>query len=603
MTNTLIGQTLGKYDIIESVGSGGMAEVYRALQQPLEREVAIKVLHPHLVANEDLQNRFFREAKAIASLRHPHIIQIYDYDVSGETYFMAMEFLRGKSLEDYITQIYEESVQMPPIPVQDALKIASDIASALDYSHKHGMVHRDVKPANIMRTAEGHVILTDFGIATMLNATRITRDGSTSGTPAYMSPEQALGQQGDHRSDIYSLGAVLYELVTGQQPFESDTLYGLIMKQVNEPPPPPTAINPTLSPLVERVIEKAMAKDPEQRYQTAAEFAADIDRVAQATQSNTENFSPVSNSPSQSTLIADRNITRSHQAPHVPPPPSPPSFWHSYKRRIGAGVAALALLIALTIGFRPTVFFPTPEPAVEEVVDSMAAESVDSMAAEEAVDSMAADGVDSMASTPLNQPYEETFDDNTAGWTLSESPITRAVSDGSYLINLEANGRAIASYPENAGEYSRFSYSVEATLMDGQVESGYGLVFHRQDSQNYYVFAVNGMQQWSIWRLREGAWHELREIPNESWTYAEAVNPAGETNQITIEVLENTLNLFVNDVQLTQLTDTDATFTQGGIGFYTASSRTAENALAHIEFDNISLQPITDLTVPAMTDS
>ena len=610
MTNTLIGQTLGKYEIIESVGSGGMAEVYRALQQPLEREVAIKVLHPHLTANEDIQNRFFREAKAIASLRHPHIIQIYDYDVKGDTYFMAMEFLRGKSLEDYITQIYEASVQVPPIPVSDALKITSDIAGALDYSHKHGMVHRDVKPANIMRTAEGNVILTDFGIATMLNATRITRDGSTSGTPAYMSPEQALGQQGDHRSDIYSLGAVLYELVTGQQPFESDTLYGLIMKQVNEPPPPPTTINPTLSPLIERIIEKAMAKDPELRYQTAADFAADIDHVAQATQGNTANFSPVSNSTFQPTLIADQNTTQSHQ--QTVPQAKTASFGHRYKRQIWAGLAGLALLIVLTIGFRPAVFFPAPEPAAEEVVDSMAADSVDSMAADEAVDSMVADSVDSMAadeavdsmvSIPLDQPYQERFDDNSAGWPSSESAATRGISDGQYLVSVEEKGRAVPSTPEYIGEYSQFSYSVEATLIEGQAESGYGLVFHFQDSQNYYVFAVNGRQQWSIWRLREGSWQELRELPNETWTLAEAVRPAGETNLITIEVLEDTLNLFVNDVQLTQLTDIDATFTQGGIGFYTASSRTAENALARIEFDNVNLQPITDLTVPAMTDS
>jgi serine/threonine-protein kinase len=275
---TFTGKKIGKYELLEPLGSGGMATVYRAIQQPLGRTVAVKVLHPHLTQQQDFRERFLREAKAVASLRHSHIVQMYDYDFQDGVCYMAMEFLDGHSLESQLLSLREKNNQeSTPLPLAQALRIVLNITQALELAHKQHIIHRDIKPANIMQTAEGRIVLTDFGIATILHETRLTVEGGTSGTPTYMSPEQALGGRGDERSDIYSLGAVLYQLVTGRLPFEAETLYGLIMAHINDTPAPASRINPNVPLVVEQIIQKAMIKEPDLRYQSAAEFGADVE--------------------------------------------------------------------------------------------------------------------------------------------------------------------------------------------------------------------------------------------------------------------------------------------------------------------------------------
>lgn len=573
---SLVGKTIGKFKLIEVVGSGGMAEVYRAIQQPLDRNVAVKILHQHLIEQAELKDRFLREAKAVASLSHPNIVQIYDYDYQDGIYYMAMEFLHGDSLDDRLKEQENQSGEPKSLPVKEALQITIQVANALDFAHKQGVIHRDVKPANIMQTFDDRVLLTDFGIATVLHETRLTVEGATTGTPAYMSPEQALGERGDERSDIYSLGAVLYQLVTGQLPFEANTLYGLIMKHVNETPPPATEINPHLDISVERIIQKAMAKQADDRYQTAGEFAADLQAVLDGE-------------------LVDNVVTKQ---------PNATSALAKYKVQLGWGTVVVVLLAALALGLSVGRDSDDEQGLVagKDGVESMAAESSD-----KGVESMAADnpdkGVDSMAAMPPpNQAYSDTFDDNSAGWLVTESPISRQVVDGIYEITIEMSGRAISAHPKNLGKYDKFSYSAEAVLLDGQPESGYGLVFHRQDDENYYVFAVNGLQQWSIWRLEDGSWQELRALNNnETWTYSEAVLPPGEVNLLLIEVDGSTFNLFVNDKHLLKLADDEASFASGGVGFYVASSRTADEPLARIQFDNVELLPIDELTLPSMT--
>jgi hypothetical protein len=256
-----------------------MAEVYKAYHPGLDRYVAVKVLHPFLAQEEDFLTRFQREAKAVAALRHSNIVQVFDFDFDRDRnlYYMVMEFIDGRSLKVRLEQLIARGERMP---LDEAVRIIADVGDALSYAHQRGMVHRDVKPANVMFNSDGHVILTDFGIAKMVNVTGLTASGAMVGTPAYISPEQGLGEAGDERSDIYSLGVMLYQLVTGVLPFDADTPMGVVFKHIREPLPSPRAIRPDLSQSVEDVIARAMAKNPDHRFQTVAEFVADLQRAA-----------------------------------------------------------------------------------------------------------------------------------------------------------------------------------------------------------------------------------------------------------------------------------------------------------------------------------
>ncbi len=265
---SLVGKTLGKYKIIEHIGHGGMAEVYKAEHVRLGRMVAIKVLHPFLADEEGFVVRFQREARIVATLRHPNIVQVYDFDFNEEIkiYYMVMEYIDGPTLKSRLAQ--------GPLPVLEAVHVGIAIAEALEYAHKRGMIHRDVKPANIMFTGENQPVLTDFGIAKMLSLTDLTASGAMIGTPAYMAPEIGMGRHAVESSDIYSLGVVLYQMLTGRLPFESDSPMGMVMQHINDAPPLPAQFVPSLPSPVEVVVLRALNKKPEDRFASAGEMAS-----------------------------------------------------------------------------------------------------------------------------------------------------------------------------------------------------------------------------------------------------------------------------------------------------------------------------------------
>lgn len=273
----LVGKTLGKYEISELLGKGGMAEVYKAYHPKLERFVTIKVLHSFLVEGKDFQARFEREAKAVATLRHPHIIQIHDFEVDGDLFYMVMEFIDGGTLQAYMEALTLKGEYMP---LGRVLAILRQVAGALDYAHQHQIIHRDIKPSNILLDSVGNAYLADFGIARMMSSTQFTSTGSLIGTPTYMSPEAGLGEELTSVSDIYSLGVILYEMLTGKAPFTADTTpLAIIHKHIHESPPSPGNLRTDLSIATQHVILKALAKDPADRYQTAGEMVQDLEKA------------------------------------------------------------------------------------------------------------------------------------------------------------------------------------------------------------------------------------------------------------------------------------------------------------------------------------
>jgi serine/threonine-protein kinase len=264
----------GRYEVIGRAGSGGMAEVYRARDELLGREVALKVLSERFSRDKAFVERFRREAQAAANLSHPNIVSLYDYGSDDDTSFIVMEFIDGKALSDVI------SAEAPLMP-ERAADIASEVAAALQRAHSAGLVHRDIKPGNIMITSSGQTKVTDFGIARALRRdgeTTMTQTGMVIGTAAYLSPEQAQGNAVDARSDVYSLGCVLYEMITGRPPFTGDTPLSIAYKHVRESVDRPSQHNPDVPRELDAIVLKALAKNPENRYDSATEMQQDLQR-------------------------------------------------------------------------------------------------------------------------------------------------------------------------------------------------------------------------------------------------------------------------------------------------------------------------------------
>lgn len=346
-TDPLIGKQLGDYRIVDILGRGGMAHVYRGFDRKLQRYAAVKVIDSNLLASnetdEEYRARFQREARAIAHLSHPNIVGVYQFGEVGSLYYMAMAFIEGRDLGQMLKEHAEGGTSMPR---EQIIQIIRDISAALDHAHTQGVIHRDIKPSNIMVTREGRAVLTDFGLALSVPEGSI---GNTFGSAHYIAPEQAISSaKALPQSDLYSLGVVLYQMLTGKVPFDDPSAMSVALKHLSEPPPPVRLYNPRVSPAVERVVMKALEKEPSKRYRTGESMA---DALEEALLNLKTDSKPSHPSKAKIATGEYRRISAAVTNPDAPrslpkPPPKP-----ARRRRSPVLVLASAvLLIALIVG-------------------------------------------------------------------------------------------------------------------------------------------------------------------------------------------------------------------------------------------------------------
>jgi eukaryotic-like serine/threonine-protein kinase len=322
----LIGRTISHYKVLDKLGEGGMGVVYRAEDTKLHRVVALKFLRPDAVGSRELKARFLTEAEAAAALIHPNICVVHEIDEANDQSFIAMEYVEGESLA--------EKIKKRPLPLEEALHIASQLAEGLQAAHEKGIVHRDIKPANIMLDAAGRAKVMDFGLAHLEEATRITKSGTSIGTPAYMSPEQVRGEKADHRTDIWSVGVVIYEMVAGRLPFPGDVPEAISHAVVHESPEPLTALRAGVPIELDWIAGKCLAKEPKQRYQHADELMVDLKTLS-------------------------RKLESGSAAAVTTPLPTPTPI--SEKRRRSYAVPILAVLLVLSLIMTAIAWLRPPE--------------------------------------------------------------------------------------------------------------------------------------------------------------------------------------------------------------------------------------------------
>ncbi len=318
---TWIGRTLSnRYRIDTLLGQGGMSAVYKATDPNLRRSVAVKMIHPHLSGDSQFVNRFQEEAAAVAALNHPNIVQVYDFNNDNGVYYMVLSFIEGGTLQDLLNKLNKEKRHLD---IKHAIKYTIDVCDGLGYAHQRGMIHRDIKPANIMIDHHDEAILADFGIVKIVGSQGHTATGAVVGTARYMPPELVQSEKPNEGADIYSLGVTLFEMLSGRPPFMADSAITLMMMHLNEPVPDPRTLRPDVPQSLVNVLLKAMAKDRNQRYRSAAEFAAALREVLSELETGIPAPRPVAAAPGSSGLSSTppppaRPVTGSY----TPPPPS-----------------------------------------------------------------------------------------------------------------------------------------------------------------------------------------------------------------------------------------------------------------------------------------
>ena len=561
MDNLQPGQMLGNYRIINQVGQGGMATVYKAYQPSMDRHVAVKVLPSQLAESKEFVARFQQEARTIARLEHPHILPVFDYGESDGTAYFVMRYLEAGTLKDRM-------VAGRPLPLDEIDRIFTQLTDALSYAHSHGVIHRDLKPANALVDSNGNLFLTDFGIAKLLESAspRLTQTDAIMGTPAYISPEQAQAQTVDQRSDIYSLGIILYEMVTGQVPFTADTPLAIILKHISDPMPLPSLLKPDIPASIERVILKALAKEPEDRFSTAAEFLSAWKRALNEKDS------------------APRAVKTVSVPVSSPPTPHPVSQAAPKSGRSAGWVAGclvgICLLLAVGGG---AIFLASNWQSLPFGTTDIPPATVTANISPPTV----------TANIPL--PTETTIpsivtdilleDDFSAGsnWgTLTDSDTSIEYLNDALNIIVYTKNYFVWTTPDDV-DYKDVHLEVTVIMNDTDPNTAFGMLCNQQASADdtYYYFAITPSAQYVIAKAESGQ-TDIFLPTDDEWGTSASIMKNRSSYRLGADCGNGKLTLYVDGQEIASVSDTS--YTTGGVGLLTWSAE--EATTTDVSFDD-----------------
>lgn len=537
------GQMLGAYRIVSQIGVGGMATVYKAYQSSMDRNVAIKVLPQQLAESEEFVKRFQQEARIIANLEHPYILPVFDYGEEDGTAYFVMRYLEAGTLK--------EKMSAGQLSLDEIDHIFTQLTDALGYAHAHKVVHRDLKPANVLVDLNGNLFLTDFGIAKLLESAspRLTQTAAMMGTPAYISPEQVGGLSVDQRSDIYSLGVILYEMVTGSVPFVADTPLAVILKHLNEPLPLPSIIKPDISPFIEQVIVQSLAKDPSDRFNSTGEFVL----AWRSALNDMQAMERKSGKSFDSTPL--QNIS------HVQPPSKPQTISRSGRPAINVAIGCALILCLATmavgvIGFAAR--FLNPPSSV-----------------------LATDTPTIFVDSP-SIILEDGFSAAKGNWGT--------VSDSNSLVQYDADTLRMIIYTRNWFVWSTpdsivyRNVHLETTVINNDTDqhTAFGLMCNQQnDGLSFYYFAITPDGQYVIARTDSGAIDGFL-TNSKQWGYSNLIARNASSYRVGADCGNGNLTLYVDGREIDSVAD--SVYTSGRVGVVVRSAVDATKT--DISFDD-----------------
>ncbi len=561
------GQMLGTYRIINQVGRGGMATVYKAYQPSVDRYVAVKVLPSQLAESREFATRFQQEARIIARLEHPHILPVFDYGESDGVAYFVMRYMDAGTLK-------EKMIEGRPLPLDVIDKLFTQLAEALSYAHSRGVVHRDLKPANVLIDSHENIFLTDFGIAKLLESAspRLTQTDAIMGTPAYISPEQAQGNHVDQRSDIYSLGIILYEMVTGSVPFTAETPLAVLFKHISDPLPPPSLVKPDIPPSIEQVLLKALAKDPKDRFATATEFLAAWNRALE-TRETAQRMPEVTVPPSLPN-VGVQTQPKSTTMTGAASTAGMPAAWIG-----GCLIAACAIFglggVALMASNLWTSSPPSPLPPTQTVV---VIPPTDSPRPTETPIPVNLGGV----------LLEDDFSSPQWG-TGTNSNSTVEYDNEALQMIVHAKNWFVWSTPDDE-DYQDVHMEVTIRNNGTDTYTAFGLMCNQQSSADgsYYYFAVTPAGQYAIAKAIEGE-TDVFLTNNDQWGTSSLIPKNAASYRIGANCGKGTLTLYVDGQQIA--TASDSSYTSGGVALFTWSVD-EENATTNVSFDDFLMKSL-----------